>query len=322
MLEHLRPAAHAAIAEQYALSRALPGAERGINHAVAAATEAASQHGYEQAARLLEVALGLAGDDPGSRQELLPALAVAQARAWDFGRAPATTLRAIELLDPAQGAELVVHVAEALRDGAPPSSWEPLVERGLELAGHHRDTTWARLVVSLDPIETVGESWLRVGRWRGYPVEAIGVLRGSGREEDEARAIEPFRPRSVGETASLLERSRGWSNPRARMRVLDLAGRDFSLRHGRTVDAIACYRELLELGSQVGSLPAQAEGCGQLALCLALIGEAAEARDYLARGADLVEDLWQGHRSHMLLTLSSSAVVGYLAGRSRLGRHR
>src|SRR5207253_2339504 len=83
-------------------------------------------------------------------------------------------------------------------------------------------------------------------------------------------------------------------------------GRDYSLRHGRPLAAIECYRELLEIGERVGSRAAQAEACGQLALCLALVGEVAEADDQLARAGALVQELWPGHRLHLLGTLSSS----------------
>src|SRR5437879_4488263 len=94
VLEQLRPDRHAAIAEQYRLSRGLPGAERGLVHCLAAADDAARQHGYQQCVRLLEVALELAPEEESARLDVLRRLAVAQADALDAAGAPATTLLA------------------------------------------------------------------------------------------------------------------------------------------------------------------------------------------------------------------------------------
>ena len=314
-LERLRPDDHAAIAEQYGRSVALPGAERGVDHCLAAAGAAIGQQAHRQAVRLLQQALELVRpDDARSRAQVLRLLAVAQAEALDFEAAPATTLTAIEGLAAGDAADLIVEVVEALREGSPPSAYEGLVRRGLALAGDRHDARWARLTVLLDPVETVGTDALRVGRWYGHPGDVVAALLATGREDDEARAVEPFRPRTEEETAALLERARRWSSVRAQLRALDLAGRDFSLRHNRPLDAVDCYRQLLDLGEQVGSLAAQVEGSGQLALCLALVGDLPAAEAHLVRAADLARDLWPGHRLHLLGTTSSSVIVTYMVG--------
>jgi hypothetical protein len=244
-------------------------------------------------------------------------LAVAQADALDVEAAPATTLLALDGLavDAVdEAAALIVRVTEALGEGAPISAYEPLVRRGLELVGEARDARWARLPVLLDPVEPVGNGALRVGRWRGHPPDALAALRASGLEEDEARTIEPFRARTEKDSIALLEQSRRWSSARARLRVLDVVGRDFSLRHRQPLVAVDCYRGLLELGERVGSLPAQAEGSAMLAMCLALTGDLAGSERQLARARDLVHDVWPGHRAHLVGTISSSVIVGYLRG--------
>lgn len=316
-LERLRPHDHAAIAEQYGLSAALPGAERGVDHCLAAAGEAMGQQAHRQAVRLLQLALELVRpDDAGGRSQILRRLAVAQAAALDFEAAPATTLLALDGLGAGDAADLIVEVVEALREGSPVSAYEPLVRRGLELAGDRHDARWARLTVLLDPVETVatGSGQLRVGRWYGHSGDVLSALLATGREDDEARAVEPYRPRTEAETAALLARLRGWSSVRAQLRALDVAGRDLSLRHGRPLDAVDRYRQLLDAGERVGSLPAKVEGSGQLALCLALVGDLPTAEEYLVRAADLVRDLWPGHRLHLLGTTSSSVIVTYLLG--------
>jgi DNA-binding CsgD family transcriptional regulator len=314
-LERLTPDDPAAIGEHYWLSRSLPGGQRGAGYCLAAAQRAADHHASQDAMRLLEFALDLTPTaDERRRTAILARLAVAQAEALDFEHAPATTLLVLDALEPRSGAELVVRVVEALRQGAPLSAYEPLVHRGLDRLGGARDALWARLATVLDPVEAVTVGRLSVGRWCGYPKEAVAALRSTGLDDDDARAIEPFLPRSEQETAAILERSNGWTSPRARMRALDLVGRDLSLRHGLPVAAVECYRQLLELGQRVGSLPAQAEAHGQLALCLALAGELAAGEAHLVRAGALVKELWPGHRLHLLGTLSSSAVVAYLAG--------
>lgn len=314
-LERLRPDDHAAIAEQYGRSVALPGAEQGVGHCLAAAGTAMGQQAHRQAVRLLQLALELVRpDDALGRSQVLRLLAVAEAEALDFEAAPATTMMALEGLGAGDAADLIVEVVEALREGSPPSAYEPLVGRGLDLAGGRHDARWARLAVLLDPIETVGTGALRVGRWYGHPGDVVSCLLATGREDDEARAVEPFRPRTEAETSHLLARSLRWSSVRAQLRALDLAGRDFSLRHSRPLDAVDCYRQLLDLGERVGSLPAKVEGSGQLALCLALVGDLPTAEAHLVRAADLARDLWPGHRLHLLGTTSSSVIVTYLLG--------
>jgi DNA-binding CsgD family transcriptional regulator len=314
-LERLRPGDHAAVAEQYWLSRSLPGAEAGVAHCLAAAEAAAGDHASRHAARLLRTALDLVPAGATElRRRVLGRLAVAQAEDLDAEAAPATTLLAIDGAGVEEAAELVVRVAEALREAAAPAAWQPLVRRGLDLVGDAHGVAWARLAVLLDPVEAVGTGALRVGRWRCFPPAAVDALRATGREDDEARAIDPFRPRSDAETAAILERSAGWTSARARVRALDLAGRDLSLRHGRPRAAIEVYRELLALGERIGSLPARAEAHAQLGLTYALAGDLLLAEEHLAASATLVRDLWPGHRLHLLGTVSSASVVAYLLG--------
>ncbi|WP_322761020.1 helix-turn-helix transcriptional regulator [Frankia sp. Cr2] len=317
VLEGEQPTDHAAVAEQYLRSRALPGAERGVVHCLHAAASASRDHAHGQAVRLLGNALDLLPAGAGNeRAEVLRRLAVAQAEALDGTRAPETTRRALTLLDAVQGAELVVHVVDALREGAPASAWEPLVGDGLRLVGDDRNLTWARLAVAVDPVDTVesGETaWVRVGRWREYPADAVALLRAHGGEDDQARSIEPFQPRTVEQTQALLARVHSWSSPRAVMRGLDLVGRDFTFRHGRITVATDCYRELLAVGERVGSVVARSEACSQLALCTALAGDVAAAHGHLERAFGLVEGLWSGHRRHLLGTVSHAVILGYVA---------
>jgi DNA-binding CsgD family transcriptional regulator/tetratricopeptide (TPR) repeat protein len=315
VMAQLRPGAPAAAVDQWWRSRALAGAEAGVPVGLAAADEATRAHAHRQAAHLLALTLDLLPeDDPAQRAEMLCRLAVAAARALDAEQAPAAVAQALRLLDPVSGADLVVEVADALREGAPATAWEPLVAVALDALPERTGLTWARLVTSIDPVETVTSGNLRTGRWTGYPAHAVTLLATSSREDDQARAIEPFRPRTPAETDAVVIRARSWTSARARGRALDFAGRDYSLRHGRPLKAVACYRDLLALGERIGSVAAQAEACAQLGLCLGLVGEFEEAREKIDRARRLVDDLWPGHRLHLLGTVSSRVIVSYAFG--------
>lgn len=315
VLAEIRPGAPAAAVDQWWRSRSLAGAEAGVPVGLVAAESSSRAHAHRRAAHLLALTLDLVPpSDPHRRAEVLSRLAVAAARALDGQQAPEAVTEVLPLLDPVAGADLVVEVADALREGAPASSWEPLVKSALAAFPSGGGITWARLVTCLDPVSTVSAGSLRVGRWVGYPAEAAAVLAASDREDDQARAIEPFRARSPEQTDALVAQARAWTDPRARLRALDLAARDHSLRHGQPLAAVACYRELLTLGERIGSLGAQAEACAQLGLCLGLVGDFDEANVMIERARRLVCDLWPGHRLHLLGTVSSRVIVGYATG--------
>ncbi len=83
-----RQAAHAAeLAYQYHRSAALPGAERGVDHAIIAASQAEAAYAHDETAAYLRMALDLLpGDDP-RRPRLLARLGVALAWTLEFDEA-------------------------------------------------------------------------------------------------------------------------------------------------------------------------------------------------------------------------------------------
>ncbi|MGH9037275.1 MAG: ATP-binding protein, partial [Acidimicrobiia bacterium] len=137
------------IAVQYHQSRSLPGADRGAPFAVAAADQAQSTGGYDEAATMLRMALDLVAEDDSRRPRLLGRLGIVLAWALAFDEAVAI---AAEAGDAIAEAETKGAAAEYLSDaayvtalaGGITQAWD-LARQGLTYAGA-RDVAWARLV--------------------------------------------------------------------------------------------------------------------------------------------------------------------------------
>lgn len=314
------PGRAAAIAEHYHASRGLPGAERGVAHCLAAAGQASAEVAPRRVVRLLQMAADLApAADSTTRADVLSRLALAHAEALMFDEAEVACRHAVEALEqsgagPDRIAALLGGVAASLKHGAPRTAWEPLAAQALELLESRRDERWARVGVLIEPVEPVLAGPVYISRWSGYDPSMVAALSATGSEEDASLVLEPFGPRTLAETTAVIQRARTWRSPAARMRALDLAGRDMSLRHGRAQEAIDCYGQLLDLSRQVGSVPWQVEAHVQLALCCGLLGELARADAELARGRVLAGELWPSHRLHLMADVSAPAVVGYARG--------
>ncbi len=136
-------------AVQYHRSREMPGAERGVAPALAAADKAQTTGGYDEAAILIRMALDMLPDGDGQRPRLLGRLGIVLAWALDFAEAVSVAAEAGDAIAEAEGkaaaAEYLSDAAyvTALAGGIVPS-WE-LARQGLTYAGA-RDVSWARLV--------------------------------------------------------------------------------------------------------------------------------------------------------------------------------
>ncbi|MGH8973907.1 MAG: ATP-binding protein, partial [Acidimicrobiia bacterium] len=144
------PAAQAGeIAAQYHQSRTVSGAERGVDHALAAADHAQSTGGYDEAATFLRMALDLAPDADGRRPRLLGRLGIVLAWALAFDEAVGVATEAGDAIAETEGKQAA---ADYLSDAAYVSAlaggitqaWD-LARAGLTYAGA-RDVAWARLV--------------------------------------------------------------------------------------------------------------------------------------------------------------------------------
>jgi hypothetical protein len=142
------PVSPAEIAAHYHRSVALPGADQGVDPAVAAADRAQATGAYDEAATFLRMALDLLGAGDARRPALLGRLGIVLAWALDFDDAVNV---AVEAGDAMAQTETKQAAAEYLADaayacasaGGIVAAW-PLARQGLSYAGPH-DVAWARL---------------------------------------------------------------------------------------------------------------------------------------------------------------------------------
>ena len=306
-----REQAHAAeLATQYHASAALPGADRGIPHALAAAEQAKAAYAQERAVLFLRMARDLAAESaPATHADILCRLAVAEAETLMLAEAERTAADALAALaaagtDPNEVARFLVAVSRALKDGgASHTVWEPLVERGLALVGAPRDLTWARLTLLLDPIEPDRSGPIRAGRWLGFDPQAVAIAQSGGDEDDYARTLEPFDWRTREETAAILALARTWQRPGAVMRALNVGARELLYRHGAFREAADVAAELLATAERYGSVPQQADAQFHLCGAHTALGEFALAQGAAERAKELRVRLGMEHRVRALNSL-------------------
>lgn len=154
------------IATQYHHSVALPGAERGVEPALAAADHAEAAGGFDEEAAFLRIALEMLALGDERRPRLLGRLGVALTWALNFDEGVPVALEAGDAIAAAEGSQAAAeYLADAayvgtMAGGVVPS-WE-LARRGLEYAGAGgplvsfaqrgltdagpRDIAWARML--------------------------------------------------------------------------------------------------------------------------------------------------------------------------------
>ena len=306
------------IAAQYHASATLPGAERGVDHAIAAADQARAASAHDRAVVYLRMARDLAvGQPAATRAQVLRRLARAEADALLLDAARRTLDEALSAgqevgADGREVAAFLADVARALKDGgADHTIWEPMVERGLALLGAERSLVWARLTLLRDRYETIASGALNVGRWLGCDPAAVEIARRSGDEDDHARTFEPLEPRSQAETAAILALVERWRSPVAIIRGLDVVARDWQYRHGDWPRALAANEALLAAARRFGSVPGQAEALVQITGLRAILGDVAGATQTREQAREMVARLGRVHRLHFVLEVGEAAVLAY-----------
>jgi DNA-binding CsgD family transcriptional regulator len=300
---------------------ALPGREDGIGLCVAAAEQARARGGYQQAARLLRMGAALAaGASPAVRAGVQVELAVAEAEALHLDAAADAIhdARSTLALAGTSDEEIVrfhVRAARSLKDaGAPPEQWRPLVDRGLAMKGATRDVDWARLALLPDPTEPLHHGSLHAARWTGHDPEARAVLLDAGDEDDVPLLVQPYDWTTRAETEALIESAHGWSQPRAAMHGLGVAGRILLFRHGDVAAASACLAEGADVAARLGSIPGEADARSQRAICLALLGQLEGADASLARARTLADQLGPVHRVRFVVEVLGASLVAFVRG--------
>jgi class 3 adenylate cyclase/tetratricopeptide (TPR) repeat protein len=144
---------HAAeVAYQYQRSAALPGAERGVAHALAAVDRAEAAYAHDDAVTFLRMALELLLHTDVRRPRLLGRLGTALGWALNFDEALRVMRQAGDLIAAAEGAD---PAADYLA-GAAMELWGAgfqrgacaLAAQGLSYIGERRDITWVRLMAN------------------------------------------------------------------------------------------------------------------------------------------------------------------------------
>ena len=138
------------IASQYHRSAGLPGAERGVEPALAAADHAEATGAHEEATRFLRVALDLRPREDPRRLQIVGRLGRALTWALHFDEAVEVASEAAEAIAAADGPEAARYLAEVAyacsMAGSPAHAWA-LAGKGLKYAGANRDVAWARLTM-------------------------------------------------------------------------------------------------------------------------------------------------------------------------------
>ncbi len=138
-----------AVAQQYHRSKDLPGAERGVTYAVAAADRAEAMYAHDEVARLLRIAVELTPQTAPRPARLLGRLALALTWALNFDEAVQVAHEAGELIAATEGAAAAAdYLGEATINlgGAGSLQWAFNVARaGMAYIGARRDLTWLRL---------------------------------------------------------------------------------------------------------------------------------------------------------------------------------
>jgi tetratricopeptide (TPR) repeat protein len=148
-----RAVEHAAeIASQYARSAGLPGSERGVPHAVAAADRAAAASAHDDTVTFLRIALQLLPPNDARRARLLGRLGMALLGALNYEAALPAVREAGELIAAAEGKDAAADfLAEAAMQctyggGFYQGAWA-FASQGLGYIGDRRDLTWVRLMI-------------------------------------------------------------------------------------------------------------------------------------------------------------------------------
>jgi DNA-binding CsgD family transcriptional regulator len=296
------PEYEAELARQYRASASLPGAERGVPHALAAAQHARAVHAPLEAVALLELAreIATAADTP-TRAEIETKLAIAQAEAELLEQAPRTLESALSLLQAtgASGetvAEVVFTVLSSLHNAFayPTALHESLIDWGLAALGETGTLNWARLKLLQRPIQPVSSGPIQAMRWCRLDSTAVRIARTQGSENDYARTLDPHEPwpandQDLQEVVSLVST---WRLPAARVRGMAVELMYLTVQSGRApLLAERVSLELEELAVEISSLVGQAFANAFFAAIMGARGQFAAGLAAIAKARKIAADM-------------------------------
>ncbi|MDX6645930.1 MAG: hypothetical protein QOK40_1657 [Miltoncostaeaceae bacterium] len=307
------------LARQYRASLSVPGAERGVAHALRAAEQARAAHAPADALELLGIALELTpAGDLANRGRITAALALAEAEACRLDDAPRTLEAALSLLEQTGAdaetlAGLVYQVVSALADAwASQDGLAPLIANGLALLGEDRGLAWARLKLLERRYDTVPAGPHFATRWEGLDPEAVRIARTHGSEADYARTLDWHDSRSLSGLDELIPRIEAWRDPAARLRGLEAIVAFVVLKHCGSPAAERLCARLEQLAEELGSLPAQALASAYRAALLSGRGELDAAVATASRATALAERFDPAGRVHTLASFIGDLTAMHL----------
>ena len=318
IIEHIhagRTAAVAAeLAHQYHGSITLPGAERGVPHALAAARQARAAGEPGEAVKFSRIALDLgAEDDDSTKAEILAGLALSQAQAGMVGEALRSADRALPFVregdDAAEAAaNFIYEVISQLRVSVPrQEALAPLIARGLaDLAGKD-GLVWARLKLfdrADDPLEG---GPIPATRWRGLDPEAVRIVRVDGAPDDYLRTVDWHAALTMPELEELIPRVESWSDPAVRLPAMVAVAHHLLMRQGPSPEVDRLCTECEALADELGSIPGKAVAAIQRGMFL---GEQGRLEAAAARIADATAA--EARLGPMSLTGIAATLVGAL----------
>ena len=316
LAELLEPSGDAAeIARQYHASAALPGADKGVPFALAAARRADPAG----AVQLLTLALDL-GIEDRLRAQVVSELALAYAASGRPTDAVLTLTGAVEEMERlgAPGGEIatvVYRVLSLVLDGlGSPVSLEPLLARALAALGRERGLGWARLKLLERPVETVPAGPIRITRFGGLDPDAVRMACGEGGEADEAMAVDEWVQWPLERLQGYGRRVRAWSDPDARVRALITIA--MALAVGRWAGASAQAEPLCDEieGLAEPSGPARAIATVLRGAVHGSRGELGAATEALTAAEARAAQLGRDHRAHVLLALVRGLTLQHVDG--------
>jgi class 3 adenylate cyclase/DNA-binding CsgD family transcriptional regulator/tetratricopeptide (TPR) repeat protein len=229
---HNAPGNAAQIAYHYHRSATLPGAERGVDYALAAADKAEASYAYDDVASFLEIALELMAEDDLRKADALLKLGRAEFASGRVGASVETFLRAAS--DAAEAGQIETLARAALGDFR---TWPvedlrfvPLLEEALKRLPEDKQALRASVLAYLSFLAGVGE----------VPKTELTPL-----SEEQVRWLE-----RGGEAVEVARRSGDGS-----ALAFALFWRQFTLRGPQHAgDRVAMARELLTLARHLGDL--------------------------------------------------------------------
>ncbi len=298
--------APAEVVAHYAASAVLPGADRGVAPALAAADLAEDAAAHTDAADLLGTACALAAaDDPR-----LPALhrrrGLVSAWALRFDEAVAAAHdaadRTVAVAGPAAGAAYLAEVAAALA-GADSArhAWQ-LAEHGLRLAGDRRDAVWAELTLhDLDRAEAADPDFPGLIQDVPRRREALEILLDAGADRDRVD-LARFALAARHGRRDRIPAAAAADDPTVRLFLL-----------GDATGALPLCEERAEVARRRGRLALEGYYRGAAARCRIALGDVQAGRAGIADEAGIAARMagepWGWQRIHAIGTTDALAHV-------------